>query len=46
MMVERDRLLAAVERLRSVGASSVTVSQPNYVFRSECEAVARLRGGS
>ena len=42
VIVERERLLAAVERLRQIGCSSVTVSQPNYVFRSECKAHARL----
>ena len=42
VIVEKDRLLPAVERLRQVGGSSVTVSQPNYVFRSECQAHSRL----
>ena len=42
IIVEKDRLLPAVQRLRQVGGSSVTVSQPNYVFRSECQAHSRL----
>ena len=42
VIVEKARLLSAVEQLRQIGGSTVTVSQPNYVFRSECRAHARL----
>ena len=42
IIVEKDRLLAAVERLRQLGGSSVSVSQPSYVFDSECAALDRL----
>ena len=42
VLVEKDKLLGAVEHLRKLGGSSVTVSQPSYVFHSECEAHARL----
>ena len=42
VVVERGKLLTAVNRLRQIGGSSVTVSQPNYVFRAERNAVARL----
>ncbi len=42
VVVERGKLLTAVDRLRQIGGSSVTVSQPNYVFRAERSAVARL----
>ncbi len=42
IIVEKDKLLAAVERLRQIGSSSVTVSKPNYVFQSECSAHSRL----
>ena len=42
VIVEKERLLSAVEQLRRIGASGVTVSQPNYVFRSECRAHTRL----
>ena len=42
VIVEREKLLEAVERFRQAGGSSVTVSQPNYVFHSDSKAVARL----
>ena len=42
VIVEKDRLLDAVEHLRQIGGSSVTVSHPNYVFHSETKAHARL----
>jgi len=42
VIVEQDKLLAAVGRLRKLGSSSVTVSHPNYVFHSECKAHERL----
>jgi ATP phosphoribosyltransferase len=42
VIVERERLLDAVERLREIGGSSVTVSQPDYVFHSQSRAVDRL----
>lgn len=42
VIVSKHSLLDAVEQLRRIGADSVTVSQPNYVFKSECEAHARL----
>ena len=45
VIVEKSRLQYAVDRLREIGAVSVTVMQPNYVFRQECKAVARLTGG-
>lgn len=44
VMVQRDKLLAAVERFRHIGGSSVTVTQPNYVFQSKCQAASRLTG--
>lgn len=44
VIVERKKLLAAVDRFRQIGGSSVTVSQPSYVFHSDCTAVARLTG--
>jgi len=44
VIVEKQRLLAAVNRLRRMGGSSVTVSQPDYIFRSGCEARRRLTG--
>ena len=42
VMVEQGKLLAAVNSLRKLGGSSVTVSHPNYVFHSECKAHERL----
>jgi ATP phosphoribosyltransferase-like protein len=42
VVVEKERLLAVVGHLRHMGGSSVTVSQPDYVFHSECRAHARL----
>ncbi|MDP6716085.1 MAG: ATP phosphoribosyltransferase, partial [SAR202 cluster bacterium] len=42
VIVEQSRLLAAVEQIRSVGGTSVTVSQPNYVFDSSHKAHERL----
>ena len=45
VVVAKDRLMAAVKRFREIGGSSVTVSQPDYVFDSECEAAGRLVDG-
>jgi ATP phosphoribosyltransferase len=45
VILEKEKLLDAVERFRQIGGSSVTVSQPDYVFDSQCEAVARLTEG-
>jgi ATP phosphoribosyltransferase len=42
VIVEKEKLLGAVERFRKIGGSSVTVSQPDYVFQSESKAVTRL----
>lgn len=42
VIVEKARLLPAVERLRQIGGISVTVSQPSYMFSSECHAHSRL----
>ncbi len=44
VIVEKHKLLEAVERLRQIGGSSVTVYQPSYVFHAECKAQARLNG--
>ena len=42
VIVEKAKLLDAVEHLRQIGGGSITVSQPNYVFHSECGAHQRL----
>lgn len=45
VVVAKEKLHQAVRHLRELGGSSVTVYQPNYVFRSECRAHARLIRG-
>lgn len=42
VIVEERRLLGAVDQLREIGGTSVTVSKPDYVFQSECKSFARL----
>lgn len=42
VIIQKDNLANAVKRLRQAGSASVTVSHPNYVFNSVCEAHARL----
>ena len=42
IIVEESRLLPAVDRIREIGGSSVTVSKPDYVFQSECQSYNRL----
>ena len=42
VIIQKDNLANAVNRLRQAGSASVTVSHPNYVFNSVCEAHARL----
>ena len=44
VIVSKDKLLNAVDRFREIGGSSITVTQPGYVFQSECMAVRRLTG--
>jgi ATP phosphoribosyltransferase len=39
---DRD-MLAAVDHLRGVGSTGITVSTPGYMFAAESEAFARLR---
>ena len=46
IVVEKGKLLGVVDRLRKIGGSSITVSQPNYVFHSSCDAHSRLTGTS
>ena len=45
VIVEREKLQDAVDRFREIGGTSVTVSQPNYVFRSRSDAIERLTSG-
>ncbi|MSQ26680.1 MAG: ATP phosphoribosyltransferase [Dehalococcoidia bacterium] len=44
VVVRKDKLLRAVEHLRGVGGSGLTVSSPNYVFGAASEAYQRLLG--
>ncbi|MCY4527795.1 MAG: ATP phosphoribosyltransferase [Chloroflexi bacterium] len=46
VIVEKTRLLDAVNRLREIGGVSVTVTQPSYMFHSKSEAAERLTKGS
>ena len=42
VMVHKDRLMAAVDHFRSIGGSTVSVSQANYLYQHQCEAYQRL----
>ena len=42
LIIEKEKLLGAVDHLRRIGGHSVTVSRPDYVFQSECAAIERL----
>lgn len=42
IIVDKKRLLDTVRDLRNIGGTSVTVSQPNYVFQTECNAHSTL----
>ena len=42
VIVERDKLVSAVDQLRRIGGSSVTVSQPTYVFDSDSTGLDRI----
>lgn len=44
VMIQRDKLLNSIDRFRRIGGSSITVTQPNYVFQSHCKAASRLTG--
>ncbi len=43
VIVPTERMLPAVDHLRSVGSSGITVSTPDYMFDSESDAFVRLR---
>lgn len=42
LVVEQSHLIQVVDLLRERGGVAITVSQPQYVFQSECEAYHRL----
>ena len=44
VIVEKSKLVSAVASLRGMGGSSVTVSQPSYVFDSDSTALDKLLG--
>jgi len=43
VIVPADRMLAAVDHLRTSGSRGITVSTPDYMFDTESDAFARLR---
>lgn len=42
VVIPRERLMLAVEHLRSVGGSGITVASPSFFFEGECLAYQRL----
>jgi len=44
IVVPRERLQEAVDHLRGLGSSSVTVLPATYVYQARCEAYERLLG--
>ena len=42
VIIEETRLLSAVDTLREIGGTSVTVDKPSYVFQSESTSYSRL----
>ena len=42
MVVQRAKVMKAVDHLRSIGGTGVTVSPTTYVFEAECRAYQRL----
>lgn len=42
LIVPRDLLLHAIDHLRQVGSSDITVNSPDYVFAQRCESYDRL----
>ena len=48
-VVPRERLLEAVDHLRQIGGSGITVFQAHYVFQDQCssyETMLQALGGS
>ncbi len=45
VIIEKRRLLDAVNRLREIGGTSVTVTQPSYMFHSKSKAAEFLASG-
>ena len=42
VLVEKTRVLDAVEHMRQFGGSGITVTQPSYLFFDQCQAYQRL----
>jgi len=42
VIVEKGKLLEAVDCFRQIDGGSIVVSEPDYIFHSECKAVTRL----
>jgi ATP phosphoribosyltransferase len=42
VIIEENRLISAVDTLREIGGTSVTVDKPSYVFQSESTSYSRL----
>ena len=42
IVVDRNKLMDSVRNLREMGAASMTVTKPNYVFESESDNSGRL----
>ena len=42
VIIEENRLLSAVDTLRQIGGTSVTVDKPSYVFQSRSTSYSRL----
>ena len=42
ILIEKSKVLEAVEHLRSIGGDGIRVNQPAYLFRGECVAYRQL----
>lgn len=42
VIIQKEKLLKAVELFRQIGGTSVIASEQDYIFDSECDGVARL----
>ena len=42
LVIEKARLIEAVEHLRGIGGSGITVASPNYMFGATCQSYQKL----
>jgi ATP phosphoribosyltransferase len=42
VVVAKELIMEAVDHLRSIGGSGLTVTKPNYIFNGDCQANIRL----